>query len=152
MAKLLEMMDSSYHPTIKTLIGNVFHGNITLHDNITSFSQPNKTYYSLHPIKCLLHRIMWVPKLISDYVVLIKNMFFFLNLKHYKKPGTLTSICSHYRNNCLNWKLRDLFTLKHSSLHCFTRSSLSGPIANLTKGRHALWCYCRNFAICSLNR
>uniref|UniRef100_UPI0037E727D7 dynein axonemal heavy chain 11 n=1 Tax=Semicossyphus pulcher TaxID=241346 RepID=UPI0037E727D7 len=25
MAKMLEMMDSSYHPTIKTLIGNVFH-------------------------------------------------------------------------------------------------------------------------------
>ena len=62
MAKVLEMLDSSYYPTIKTLIGSVFDGEISqdLYCAVVCTSL----------IKCQMHGIMWLPKqIISDYVI-----------------------------------------------------------------------------------
>uniref|UniRef100_A0A7N6BNC5 AAA+ ATPase domain-containing protein n=1 Tax=Anabas testudineus TaxID=64144 RepID=A0A7N6BNC5_ANATE len=91
MVKLLEMMDSSYHPTIKTLIRNVFHALEEAQD-IDLHLQPLHNQLSQLEIEGFLHFEKFIPALFHTLFLM------WTNCKSYQRPARIVVLLQELCN------------------------------------------------------
>ncbi|KAM9352911.1 dynein axonemal heavy chain 11 [Symphorus nematophorus] len=91
MAKMLEMMDSSYHPTVKTLIGNVFDALQEAQD-IDLHLQPLHAQLSQLEKKDFLHLEAFIPALFHTLFLI------WTNCQSYQRPARIVVLLQELCN------------------------------------------------------